>query len=176
MSDHPDDHDTPPDPDFGPSGYLPERASKRARKIVLRAPLGLQWIIAAAVFGIIVVVAGVLWLGTSGPPTAPYVAVGSFSDDFATVPVTHLDDLDAWVVTAGPLMVVAGADVDALTYCEDSRRLQDGARVWDLAGRGLGTDSLQTHPAVVHDGTLYVDPTVTRPGARPAPDPEPPAC
>ncbi|MTV26636.1 hypothetical protein FTX61_14610 [Nitriliruptoraceae bacterium ZYF776] len=30
-------------PEFGPSGYLPERASKRARKIVLRAPLGLQW-------------------------------------------------------------------------------------------------------------------------------------
>ena len=104
----------------------------------------------------------------------------SFTDDFADVPVTHLADtdaaLDAWVVTAGPLMVVDGADVDALTYCADSRRLQDGDRVWDLAGRGLGTDSLPTHPAVVHDGTLYVDPTVTRPGARPAPAAEAPAC
>lgn len=169
--------DDAPSPDFGPGGYLPERASTRARKIVLRAPLGLQWILAAAVFGAVVLVTGLLWLNSGGPPGAPYVAAGAV-DPAAGPRVVMLDDVDAWLVTgAGPAMAVAGDQVDDLGWCERSRRLEaaDG-RVWTTTGRGLGTASLDTHPVLVHDGTAYVDPTTTQPGARPAEDPASPTC
>src|SRR5690606_17036265 len=56
-------------PDFGPSGYLPPRAARRARKIMLREPLGLQWAVAAVVAGLLVLLAGagyLLW--QSRPP------------------------------------------------------------------------------------------------------------
>lgn len=165
-----------PTPDFGPRGYLPERASKRARKIVLRAPLGLQWIVAAVAFGVIVLAAGLVWLTAGGPPGPPFVAAGPVTVTSPTV--THLDEVDAWLVTgAGPALAIAGEQVDDLTWCEASRRLESAdGRVWTATGRGLGTPSLATHPLVVHEGTAYVDPTTVRDGTRPAEDAVAPAC
>jgi hypothetical protein len=164
-------------PEFGPRGYLPERASKRARKIVLRAPLGLQWIVAAAVFGVLVLVAGLLWLTSGGPPGPPFVPAAAV-DGTAGPAVTHVDDPDLWLVTgAGPVLAVPSDTVDALVWCEASNRLEaEDGRVWTATGRGLGTDSLPTHPVTVHDGTAYVDPGTTVPGARPAEEAAPPAC
>ena len=48
----------PEEPEFGPRGYLPPRASKRARKIVLRAPMSLAWVIAPLVIGVILLIVG----------------------------------------------------------------------------------------------------------------------
>jgi hypothetical protein len=167
--------DRPPDPSFGPSGYLPERAAKRARKIVLRAPLGLQWVIASAVAGVVVVVAGVLFLQRGGdPPPPPWRAVGTVAD---VAPTSALADLDALVVAAGG-RVRAFAEADDVAYCAASNRLEasDG-RVWLLTGRGLGgTTSLDEHPTLVQDGVVYVDPTRTTAGPAPSADPATPAC
>jgi hypothetical protein len=157
----------PPSPDerpeFGPSGYLPERASKRARKIVLRAPLGLQWPIAALVAGLVVVLAGVLFLrGGDAPPPEPWVAVGEVADIGAS---RSLEDLDVLLVGAGGRLR-AFADAAEVGYCEPTNRLEapDG-RVWSLTGRGLGgTPSLDEHPSLVQDGTAYLDPSRTVPG------------
>lgn len=166
-----------PSPDFGPRGYLPERASKRARKIVLRAPLGLQWIVAAVAFGVLVLVAGLVWLNAGGPPGPPFVAAGSLPDAGGPT-VTRLAPADAWLVTGtGPALAVPMDQVEGLAWCEASGRLESAdGRVWTATGRGLGTDSLRTHPVVVHDGTAYVDPTTVREGARPAEDAAAPAC
>lgn len=161
------------DPEFGPSGYLPERAAKRARKIVLRAPLGLQWVIASLLAGVVVLVAGVVFLQTrdSAPPE-PFVAVG----DVQELPATRYDpDLDALIVTVtGRVRAFAGAqDVD---HCAANNRLEaaDGTGIWSLTGRGLdGTPSLDEHPTLVTGGVLYVDPTRTVPA--PPPDDEPAA-
>jgi hypothetical protein len=167
----------PPDerPDFGPSGYLPERASKRARKIVLRAPLGLQWPIAAAVAGLAVIVAGVLFLrSTDAPPPEPWVAVGEVADIGAA---QTIDDLDVLLVGAGGRLR-AFAEAGQVGYCEASNRLEtaDG-RVWNLTGRGLGgTGSLAEHPSVVQDGTAYLDPSRTVPGPDPSDEPAEPGC
>ncbi|MFA9446016.1 hypothetical protein [Egicoccus sp. AB-alg6-2] len=161
-------------PDFGPSGYLPERASKRARKIVLRAPLGSQWIVASLLAGLVVVVAGVMFLLRSGdPPAEPWTAVGRVED---LPPSAALDHLDAVLVTAGGrVRVFAGAD--GVAYCPASNRLEDGRQVWNLTGRGLGgAPSLDEHPTLVHDGTVYVDPTRTSPGPSPTDDAAEPAC
>ena len=166
----------PPErPEFGPSGYLPERASKRARKIVLRAPLGLQWMIAAVVAGLAVVVAGVLFLRSSDvPPPEPWVAVGEVTSIGAA---DVIDDLDVLLVGAGGRLR-AFADAAEVSYCEPTNRLEasDG-RVWNLTGRGFaGTASLGEHPSLVHDGTAYLDPTRTLPGPEPSDEVVEPAC
>jgi hypothetical protein len=165
----------PADPlEFGPSGYLPERASKRARKIVLRAPLGLGWVLASAGAGVVVLVAGLLLLFQSGDgPGAPYVEVGEVA---ALGPAQVDANLDALIVTAGG-RVRAFADAADVGYCDASNRLEapDG-RVWSLTGRGLGTASLSEHPTVVHDGVLYVDPTRAGAAADPSSETVPPAC
>lgn len=162
------------DLEFGPSGYLPERASKRARKIVLRAPLGAQWIVAAVVAGLAVIVAGVLFLATAGdPPPEPWVAVGAVDELPQAAAATGLDIL---VVTAGG-RIRAFADAIDVRYCEPTNRLEaaDG-RVWSLTGRGLGSASLAEHPTLTQDGIAYVDPTRTSPGPDPDPEAVEPGC
>jgi hypothetical protein len=168
--------DRSPDPSFGPSGYLPERAAKRARKIVLRAPLGLQWIVASVLAGVVVVVAGVLFLQRSGePPPAPWEPVGALED---VAPSRVVDDRDALVVAAGGRVRAFAGAAGEVRYCEASNRLEaaDG-RVWNLTGRGFGgTASLREHPTHVQDGVVYLDPTRTVPGPTPSADPAEPAC
>lgn len=164
--------DQPPDaptprPDFGPSGYLPERASKRARKIVLRAPLGLQWIVASLVAGVVVVVAGAIFLSASGDaPGEPFVAIGPLSE-LATVTSTDVAGRELNIVNAGGrtrAFVASGAA--GLSYCQPANRLlSPGGGVWLPTGRGIaGTPSLDEVPLTVVDGIAYVDPTTTVPG------------
>lgn len=162
-------------PDFGPSGYLPERAARRARKIVLRSPLGLQWVVAALLAGVVVVVAGVVFLQRSAdPPPAPWVDAGTVE----AIGTARADrDLGVLLVGAGG-RVRAFAGADTVTFCSASNRLEapDG-RVWSLTGRGLsGTASLDEHPTLVQDGRVYVDPTRTAPGPLPSDQPATPGC
>lgn len=145
-------------PEFGPGGYLPERAARRARKIVLRAPLGMQWIVASLVAGLVVLVAGGLLLSrSSAPPGPPWASLGAVDGLAAT-------QVDA---SSGLLIVTVGGRVRAfeapegITYCTASNRLEhpDG-RVWALTGRGTGgTASLVPAPTLVVAGTAYLDPT-----------------
>jgi hypothetical protein len=162
-------------PEFGPSGYLPERAAKRARKIVLRAPLGLQWVIASLVAGLVVVVAGVLFLQRGAePPPAPWVEVGAVED---LHPARFDPDLEVLLVTGGG-RVRAFVDAGEVAYCAASNRLEAGdGRVWSLTGRGFAdVPSLEEHPTQLHDGQVYLDPTVSVPGPAPTTDEVAPGC
>lgn len=165
------------DLEFGPSGYLPPKASARARKIVLRAPLGIQWVVGAVVAGVVVVIAGLLWLSRSGPPEAPYEAtieVAAIDD------VAHLDGRDALAVAAaGPVRVyVTSPEVTGdITWCPDSGRLEFASGVWSASsGRGFGVESLPRHPSEVHEDTLYVDFSTTIDGPAASSTPEQPTC
>lgn len=164
-------------PDFGPGGYLPDRASKRARKIVLRAPMGIQWVVGAVVAGVIIVGAGLLWLAQSDdPPGDPWVAIGSLEEiDDATL----MDQIDVLIVATGRPRAFLGAQELGLHWCAASAQIEGaGGQVWSPTGRArtAGSDSLQQHPTLVHDGTLYVDPTVTAPGPDPIVADTEPAC
>jgi hypothetical protein len=165
----------PHQPEFGPSGYLPERASKRARKIVLRAPLGLQWVIASVVAGLVVLVAGVLFLQRGQqPPPAPWVDAGPVE---RIDPARADDELGVLLIAAGG-QVRAFVGADAVGYCPASNRLEatDG-RVWSLTGRGFAdTPSLAGHPTQLRSGRVYVDPTTTLAGPEPTADAIEPAC
>lgn len=173
VSEKPDD--LPETPAYGPGGYLPERAAHRARKIILRAPLGLQWIAAALVAGVVVVAAS-LWVlqGPASELSEPWVALGDVSS-FGEA--TYLDDYDVLVVgAAGRIRVFANAaDV---TFCAASRQLEtaDG-RVWRLTGRGTGGEpSLIEVFSQVHRDVLYIDITRTRAPEPPSNDVFAPGC
>ncbi|MDP8927522.1 MAG: hypothetical protein M3O70_02830 [Actinomycetota bacterium] len=157
-------------PEYGPSGYLPEKATRRARKIVLRAPLGLQWLVAAVGVGVVLVaVALILLLVRPGSrPGPPFEAVGPLE----SVEAARLD------VQRGVLYVGAAGRVrsfvvpvgDVPFYCAASGRLESRlGRVWSLTGRALdGGPSLEQHPTLVGaDGVVYVDFTRTLPGPPP---------
>ena len=170
-----DDRRAAEQPEFGPSGYLPERASKRARKIVLRAPLGAQWIVASLVAGVIVVVAGVWLLLTAGAaPEEPWVAVAEVEDIGRALAVPEREVL----LVAGAGRVRAFADAGDVAFCAESNRLESSdGHVWSLTGRGLGaTPSLSEHPTTLHERTVYLDPTVEVPGPEPSEDPVEPGC
>lgn len=170
-----DDRAAGEQPEFGPSGYLPERASKRARKIVLRAPLGAQWIIASLVAGVVVVVAGVwLLVSAGGPPEAPWVAVAEVEDVGRALAVPQQEVL----LVAGAGRIRAFATNGEVGFCAASNRLEtpDG-RVWTLTGRGLGgTASLTEHPTTLHERTVYVDPTIAVDGPASSDQSAEPGC
>lgn len=170
--------DRPGTPEFGPSGYLPERASKRARKIVLRAPLGMQWVWAAIVAGAIVLVAGLVFLSRADDaPAAPFQRLGPV-ETVRNGEIRELGGATVLLVTEGGrprAFDVASLD-DPPVYCAASRRLEAPGAVWSLTGRGLGTASLSEFATLVWEGVLYVDPTTTAPGPPARRDAEPAAC
>lgn len=165
-------------PEFGPSGYLPERASKRARKIVLRAPLGMHWVWAAIVAGAVVLVAGVLFLSRADDaPGPPYRSLGPLAE-VTNGEVRRVDGDALLLITEGGrprAFEVTGMD-EAPIFCAASRRLEAPGRVWSLTGRGLGTPSLDEFPTLVADGTVYVDPSAAEPGPPASETTERPVC
>ena len=167
--------DTARTPAFGPKGYLPDRAARRARKIVLRAPLGLQWVVASLVAGAVVLIAGVLLLGRGATaPGAPWELLGPVRE----LPATSVDR------TSGLLIVSVGDRVRAfeapqgVAYCATSNRLEhpDG-RVWALTGRGYAaTASLIPVPTLAVSGDAYLDATTRGAPLDPLPDLAQPGC
>ena len=171
------DTDANPDPrpGFGPSGYLPDRAARRARKIVLRAPLGLHWVVAALVAGLIVLIAGLLLLGgRADAPGSPWIAIGAVE----ALPSSAPDPASGLLVVHVAGRVRAFEAPAGVAYCASSNRLEhpDG-RVWALTGRGLaGTPSLAPVPTLTVAGTAYLDPTSVGVPLAPLADPAVPAC
>ncbi|MGI8573886.1 MAG: hypothetical protein ACR2MA_00785 [Egibacteraceae bacterium] len=163
-------------PEYGPRGYLPDRAARRARKIVLREPMGLHWPVAAALAGLVVVAVGVVWLllGT-GAPGVPFVEAGELARvdprGSALVDLAGAERRVLVVRGGGGVAVFEQPAVTAV-WCPASGRLEaTGGRIWDLEGRllaGRGV-SLQPLRGQVHDSTLYVHSRPTLPGPPSAP-------
>ena len=172
-------------PEFGPGGYLPPKAAKRARKIVLREQMGFGWPLAAVGASLLVLIAGgaFLYLSTR-PPSEPFLPVGPVSE----VPAGGLGygatveppAAQALLVRAGGPLRAFWADtaIDAV-WCAESGRIETAQAAWTPDGRlvhGEG-ESLQPLRSVVHDGVVYVD-FFSEPPPRPSPAPsgQPPVC
>jgi hypothetical protein len=154
-----------PDPAGAPrrTAYLPPRAA-RARKLILRSQLGRGWIVASAAFGLVILVAGGLYLARAGRPGPPWVRVAPLQALPAGA-VTEVpgpggrvvvvdrrgDEPRAFLTAPGPCRVVAAGSGFARP-CTGQR--------WDAAGAPAGRAGppLDRRPAVFARGDLYVNP------------------
>lgn len=168
------------DPNFGPGGYLPPKAAHRARKIVLRGPMGVGWPLAAIVAAVVVLATGAafLWF-RARPPGPPFVLAAALTDiDASGGAVVPVGDEPILLVRAGGTLRAFAAPGFDVGWCPTSERLEQPstASVWALDGALLGGEggSLAPVRAVVHDADVYVDPAAgsARPprptGVRPA--------
>lgn len=173
-------------PEFGPGGYLPNKAAKRARKIVLREQMGWGWPLAAVAAALLVGGAGVAYVRTSSrPPGPPYAAVA---------PISRIDAAGASVMTGtsgnvllhpvlivragGPVRAFAVDDAAGVEWCPASRRLETADAAWNPDGRRSFGDgpSLAPLPSVVFNGIVYVDTANPLPRPAAAPAGQPPVC
>src|SRR6266536_3078249 len=129
--------------------YLPSRAAG-ARKLVLRSQLGVPWLLAAVLFGLVILVAGVLFLVKAGRPGAPWERVA---------PVARFAD---GTVTQAPYRADEVLVVDR----------RGAGQAWGSGGEPAPTaraasppPPLRAVPVTVAKGELYVD----------APRPHPPS-
>jgi hypothetical protein len=147
--------------------YLPPKAAK-ARKLILRTQLGRGWIVASALFGVVILAAGAIFLARAGRPGPPWVRVASIAEVPAgavseapgpggqVVVVDRRDDeLRAFLAPPGPCQVVA-AGAGFARPCSGQR--------WDAAGapatgpQEQRAPPLRRVPASFARGDLYVDP------------------
>jgi hypothetical protein len=163
--------DPPPRPARDPGGrlaYLPPRAA-RARKLILRSQLGRGWIIASALFGVVILAAGALFLTRAGRPGPPWVRVAPLSALPAgavtevagpagqVVVVDRRGGLRAFLAPPGPCPVtVAGSGF--ARPCAGQRWDASGAPASERRDRQEAPPPLRPVPASLAGGDLYVDP------------------
>ena len=167
----PDRDPPPPRPGRDPGGklaYLPPRAAK-ARKLILRSQLGRGWIIASALFGIVILAAGALFLSREGRPGAPWVRVAPVSSLPADT-VTEVAGPSGQVVVVdrrGQLRTflappaacqVRPAGSGFARPCTGQRWDASGSPASELRDGQEAPPPLRQVPAAVAGGDLYVDP------------------
>jgi len=152
----------------GRVAYLPPRAA-RARKLILRSQLGRGWILASALFGVVILAAGVLFLAMAGHPGPPWVRVaavpalpaGTVSEvagpSGQAVVVDRRDGLRVFLTAPGPCPVVTASDGFARP-CTGQRWDASGTPAGGGGSAGSAGPPLRRVPAVVAGGALYVDP------------------
>jgi hypothetical protein len=160
-----------PDQDPPRVAYLPPRAAK-ARKLILRSQLGRGWIVAAALFGVVILAAGTLFLARAGRPGPPWARVGPLSSlaDGAVAEVPGPAGATGQVVVAdrrGPLRVflappgpcpVRAAGSGFARPCAGQRWDAEGSPASELRDGQEAPPPLRQVPATVAGGDLYVDP------------------
>jgi hypothetical protein len=152
----------------GRVAYLPPRAA-RARKLILRSQLGRGWIVASALFGVVILAAGVLFLTRAGHPGPPWVRVAAVSalpagtvtevagPSGQVVVVDRRDGLRAFLAPPGPCPVVAAGGGFARP-CAGQRWDAGGSPASELRDGQEAPPPLRQVPASVAGGALYVDP------------------
>jgi hypothetical protein len=163
---------TPPRPGRDPGGriaYLPPRAA-RARKLILRSQLGRGWIVASALFGLVILVAGVLFLTRDARPGPPWVRVGPLSSlPAGTVAevagpaglVVAVDrrggELRAFLAPPGPCPIRPAGSGFARP-CAGQRWDATGSPASELRDGQEAPPPLRQVPASLAGGDLYVNP------------------
>ena len=176
----PESSDSSSEPDFGPRGYLPQRAAKRARKIVLREEMSLGWPLASLAAGVLVLLAGVAFWFVDRAPADPFEPVVALSAlEVGQAPVARVGGADLLLVRPSGTVRAFRAPQASAVWCGESDRIEgeDGS-VWQLDGRLVGGpgESLEPVPVEVHDGVVYAAPTAARPPVPASDRGETPVC
>lgn len=147
----------PVDPETGERyGYLPRKAA--SRKLVIRAQLGMAWVVGALAAAAILGVAAVVFLlSRPNVPKAPYTEEGRLTD-YPEQAVQPLPNADGWLDRRTGLAVVAGA----LSFCpEDGGWVGPDGRRYDAEGRSDTGTGLTLWAVKAASGRVYVDRTTT---------------
>jgi len=137
-----------------------------------RGRLGLSWVVAAVVVGVVVLTAGVYALLRPHPPGGSFVPVGAASS-FPEGTARAVNVPGAFVGRTGG-QLVAVLQEDGCSLAVDGNRYRDCRGVeYDLNGSGAaGCGSLDLLVVAAYQGTVYIDPDHPQNGS-PAP---PGAC
>jgi hypothetical protein len=147
----------PVDPETGERyGFLPRKAAKR--KLVIRAQLGLPWILGAlATAGVLAIAAIAFVLSSPDRPKAPYRDEGSLSS-YPEQAVTPLRTKDGWLDRRTGLAAVAGP----VAFCPgDGGWVGPDGRRYDAEGRSDTGAGLTLWAVRAASGHVYVDRTTT---------------
>ncbi|MBA2730443.1 MAG: hypothetical protein H0U48_06795 [Euzebyaceae bacterium] len=157
------------EPDFGPRGYLPQRAARRARKIVLREQMGRSWLLAAFGATALVAVAGLVFVLVAGRAPGEPFSLAGLVDRVAQGDAGMVGN--AFVIRGGGSVRAFVPPKGEVQWCAQTDRLEaaDG-RVWTADGRLVGGRGRSLTPlrSTVFQGTLFVDHDTPLPS--PAPD------
>ena len=168
-------------PEFGPEGYLPPKASARARKIVLREQMGSGWPLAALAASVLVLVAGGVFLFVSlRAPGDPYMPVRPLTEvpaNGAAMGATVEPTMQAFLVRAGGGLKAFHVQ-DGIRWCPRSRRIESDDAAWTIDGQLVYGEltSLQPLRTTVHDGVVYVDFSTPLPKPPETTGGKPPVC
>lgn len=147
----------PVDPETGERyGYLPRKAANR--KLVIRAQLGLPWVLGALGAAALLAVAAVLFLlSRPNTPDAPYQDEGPLSA-FPEQAVKPLPGGDGWLDRRVGLSAIAGA----VSFCPaDGGWVGTDGRRYDAEGRADDGRGLSLWAVRAASGHVYVDRTTT---------------
>jgi hypothetical protein len=145
----------PVDPETGERyGYLPRRAA--SRKLIIRAQLGLPWVLAAlGAAALLAVAGGVFLLSRPDRPPKPYADEGAL----ATYPeqaVAPLRDRSGWLDRRTGLAAVAGP----VAFCPaDGGWVGADGQRYDAQGRTDTGTGLTLWAVRAASGHVYVDKT-----------------
>jgi hypothetical protein len=147
----------PVDPETGERyGYLPRKAANR--KLIIRAQLGLPWVLAALGAAALLAVAAVAFvLSRPSTPGAPYRDEGPLSA-YPEQAVKPLPGADGWLDRRTGLAAVAGA----VAFCPaDGGWVGEDGRRYDEEGRSENGTGLTLWAVRAASGHVYVDRTTT---------------
>jgi hypothetical protein len=147
----------PVDPETGERyGYLPRKAANR--KLVIRAQLGLPWVLGALGAAALLLVAGVaFWLSRPGEPGRPYESQGALAA-YPEQAVAPLRDRSGWLDRRTGLAAVAGP----VAFCPaDGGWVAPDGRRYDAEGRSESGEGLALWAVRAQSGKVYVDRTRT---------------
>ena len=146
----------PVDPETGERyGYLPRKAA--SRKLVIRAQLGLPWVLAALGAATLVLVAGAaFFLSRPDRPGKPYVDEGRL-DSYPEQGVAPLRSGDGWLDRRTGLAATGG-----VSFCDDDGGwVGPGGERYDAAGHAEDGSGLVLWAVRAAGGHVYVDRTRT---------------
>lgn len=143
----------PVDPETGERyGYLPRKAANR--KLVIRAQLGLPWVLAALVAAALVLVAGAaFFLSRPDEPGGTYESQGELRA-YPEQAVSPLRDKSGWLDRRTGLAAVAGP----IAFCPaDGGWVGPGGERYDADGRSDSGAGLTLWAVRAAGGKVYVD-------------------
>jgi hypothetical protein len=147
----------PVDPETGERyGYLPRKAADR--KLIIRAQLGLPWVLAAlGAAALLAIAAAAFVLSRPGRPGRPYVDQGALSG-YPEQAVHPLRDRSGWLDRRTGLAAVAGP----LAFCPaDGGWVAPNGKRYDADGHADDGTGLTLWAVKAASGHVYVDPTRT---------------